>query len=64
MSSYDCCPNCGHKPHGLTVAYMNIYKCEICKTKFCHECRGSNNGNRYPECGSERKSKIGEAYVK
>jgi len=63
MSSYDCCPNAGHKPHGLIVAYMNIYQCEVCKTKFCHACRSSNEGRRCPDCGSERKPKIWEAYV-
>jgi hypothetical protein len=64
MSSYDSCPQCGHKPSGFTVAYMPIHRCNECKTEFCHECKGSNNGRKCPECGSERISEIGRVYVK
>ena len=63
MSTYDRCRRCGHKPSGLAVHFMNIYECDECKEKFCHECSGSNGGRKCPECGSEEKTVVGKAYA-
>lgn len=41
---------------------MWIYKCKSCETLFCHDCSGSNNGHRCPDCKSDDKRQYAECH--
>ncbi len=63
--SQDSCPRCGHSGKaGLSTSHFWIYKCEKCGEKYCHECHGSNGGEKCPECGSHDKSHHEKVYLK
>ena len=62
MTTYDRCPHCLHKPSGLAVHYMDIYECDNCEEKFCHEC-GGRGGSKCPGCGSPDSKVVGRAYA-
>ena len=57
-TKFNQCPNCGKNPSsglfgGSTTTPIN--ECEVCGTKFClAKC-----GSRCPNCGSQKKRKIG-----
>jgi predicted Zn-ribbon and HTH transcriptional regulator len=63
--TYDSCPACGHKPQeSLSVSYMPIHRCKNCGHEFCHQCPGSNNGRKCPECGSTSLETAGRVNAK
>lgn len=65
MSDYSSCPHCGYVPRAsLTVAFMKIYCCGACHTKYCYKCNGSNGGTQCPKCRSDRYQTIGKCYAK
>lgn len=60
--TYERCPNCGDKPDSMFASHMSVYRCDECRTEFCHRCSGSNGGRKCPDCGSTKKSTVGEVY--
>jgi hypothetical protein len=63
--AYDDCPRCGYAPHeSLTVGFMPIHRCKKCGCEFCHECSGSNNGRKCPDCGNTSLETAGRVNAK
>jgi hypothetical protein len=68
MTTFNRCPNCGHKPgRGFMGEIFTIYECKgktregkPCGTHYCYKC----GGDRCPNCGSRERREAGKCYAR
>jgi RNA polymerase subunit RPABC4/transcription elongation factor Spt4 len=55
------CPGCASAESdiGWAGSYFDVYECAGCRHRYCHKCRGSNNGRQCPSCGNDESSTYG-----
>lgn len=59
------CPGCGFNAQaGWTSSHFYVFTCSKCRHKYCYQCRGSNGGNKCPECGSTGYSDKEKVWLK
>ena len=62
--SMSACPGCGKVVSAgpSSGSWFKVFRCTKCSTKYCFQCRGSNEGTRCPDCGSTSYEKYGEVH--